>query len=386
MYGVEIDEIQISGFLSQGYLESTENDYFEGTKKGSWNFSEVGLNFIVPLDDNLYFGMQFFSHRLATEVESTPTIDWAFFDYSRESWLGFRVGKLKLPFGLYNKQREVDSLRTSVLLPQTVYTEGLRDFMVAIQGFELYGNLDLEKAGYVDYEVFIGSRVVDSSSGYLENSMGLMRLEFLDQGLNLDVFLDLAGVTLSDAVINIRHLEGFGFQWSPMPDLRLGYTRFQATIGFDLKGFTGSKIKMPEMSVGSVEYDKNKLTLVYEYFILRSGVAAEFTSLTSFETEGWYAGASWQFNNSLSASFSYGENFPLGGENRAEYFTSKGLPDYLAWQKEATYSVAYQLTEVSMIKVEVKNINGAGLSNPFVIDFVPVQNWRLYSIKASIAF
>ena len=88
----------------------------------------------------------------------------------------------------------------------------------------------------------------------------------------------------------------------------------------------------------------------------------------------------------LSIAFSYGESFPLGGEGRASYLTSRGLSDYLAWQKEATYSASYQVSENSLIKVEVKNIHGVGLSNPFEIDFVPVNSWRLYAIKASIAF
>jgi len=36
------------------------------------------------------------------------------------------VGKLKVPYGFYGKTRDIDSLRTGILLPQGVYMEYIR--------------------------------------------------------------------------------------------------------------------------------------------------------------------------------------------------------------------------------------------------------------------
>ncbi|MBV1882212.1 MAG: hypothetical protein KUG82_11285 [Pseudomonadales bacterium] len=385
-FAVGIKDVRINGFLSQGFLKSSDNDYFKDTKNGTWNFSEVGLSFVVPMEDNLYFGVQFFSQQLAGEGESAPTIDWAFLDYSAESWLGFRVGKIKLPFGLYNKQRDVDYLRTSVLLPQAVYMENLREFLVAIQGIELYGNIDFSKFGYLDYELFVGTLDMDANSGYINNSFGLMRVDFLGRGLNLDEVMQAAQVSLSELEVTFQHLEGFGAVWSITPELRVGQTWMQAMITAVIEGFIDTEIKLAQMSVSSIEYDKGPLTLAYEYLLLRTDSIDTLFEATEFETEGWYAGFSWQFTGNLSVAISYGESFSLGGEGKAGFFTSKGLPDYLAWQKEFTYSVSYEVTENSLIKAEVKRIHGVGLSLPFEINIVPKDSWSLYSVKASIAF
>ena len=57
--------------------------------------------------------------------------------------LGFRAGRIKLPYGLYNQSRDVDMARTSVLLPQSVYSEVDRELLIAYEGVGLYGNVTI---------------------------------------------------------------------------------------------------------------------------------------------------------------------------------------------------------------------------------------------------
>ncbi len=41
----ELLGIDIHGFASQGYINTTEHNFFGDTKNGSLDFNEVGLNF-----------------------------------------------------------------------------------------------------------------------------------------------------------------------------------------------------------------------------------------------------------------------------------------------------------------------------------------------------
>jgi hypothetical protein len=97
-------------------------------------------------------------------------IDWAFGDYRWKDQLGFRAGKVKLPYGLYNEGRDVDMLRTSIFLPQSIYNERMRDFILAYEGAGAYGSLASGIGGF-DYHVFGGTlNVPDAGAGYWRNN------------------------------------------------------------------------------------------------------------------------------------------------------------------------------------------------------------------------
>ena len=153
---IHLNTIELHGFISQGYLKSSKNDYFKGSKNGSWEFNELGISINVPLSEDLRFGTQFFSRDLGEYTNNELSIDWAFLDYSIQNWFSLRAGKIKTPFGLYNKLRDVDPVRSSIFVPQAVYFEAIRDIVVAFHGIEFYGNLNLGGVGYLDYELFTG--------------------------------------------------------------------------------------------------------------------------------------------------------------------------------------------------------------------------------------
>jgi hypothetical protein len=60
--------------------------------------------------------------------------DWACADYRWRNGLGFRAGIIRQAHGLYNETREIDMLRTAILLPEGVYAENTRDFFSRLQG------------------------------------------------------------------------------------------------------------------------------------------------------------------------------------------------------------------------------------------------------------
>src|SRR5262245_61383766 len=55
------DSLQIHGWVSQGAMLSTGNDYLAHTKRGSFEFFEAGLNVTKELGSNLRAGVQLFA-------------------------------------------------------------------------------------------------------------------------------------------------------------------------------------------------------------------------------------------------------------------------------------------------------------------------------------
>jgi hypothetical protein len=153
--------LEIHAFVSQGFLVTTSNNYLAKSSEGSFELTEVGINFTKPLTDDLRVGIQLFARDLGPLGNYEAQLDWFYIDYRWADWLGFRAGRVKLPFGLYNEINDVDSARTFVLLPQSLYPVEQRDFLLAQTGVELYGYVDLKRAGGIDYRLYGGTIFLD---------------------------------------------------------------------------------------------------------------------------------------------------------------------------------------------------------------------------------
>src|SRR5580693_3816076 len=74
--------IDIHGFVSQGFILSTSNNYLANdTTHGSFQYSELGLNFTKDLTDRLRLGLQFFAEDIGPTGNYNATLDWFYVDY-----------------------------------------------------------------------------------------------------------------------------------------------------------------------------------------------------------------------------------------------------------------------------------------------------------------
>lgn len=163
--GDSSDGVEVHGFASQGFILTTENDYLaDGTTKGSFEFSEIGINFTRDLTDTLRLGLQLFAQDLGPTGNYDAKVDWFYVDYRPRDWLGIRAGRLKIPYGLYNEIQDVDAARVPVLLPQSVYPLQSREILFAQTGAELYGFLRSPAFGALDYRLFGGTIFLDAAS------------------------------------------------------------------------------------------------------------------------------------------------------------------------------------------------------------------------------
>ena len=103
--------VEMHGFVSQGFIKTTNNNYLANSKRGSFEFTEVGINFTKSLSDRMRLGVQLFARDLGPVGDYKPQFDWFYLDYRFADWLGIRAGRTKLPFGLYNEINDIDSAR-----------------------------------------------------------------------------------------------------------------------------------------------------------------------------------------------------------------------------------------------------------------------------------
>lgn len=376
----ENDDIALHGFVSQGYMKSFDNNYFVNTQKGSYEYNEIGINLTVPVSDELLFGIQLFSRDMGQFGNNEFNVDWATLNYYYQSWLGFRAGKINLPFGLYNRKRDADMLRTSVLLPQSVYPEGMRDLTVGIYGGSAYGILNLGPVGYMDYELFAGTFDIPADSEYVKELVSKF-LIIAPQVFPPDLTPD--DVDLLSVDLDLYHMEGGMLVWNaPLKGFRIAglLMKGKAVLNMYEKPFVD--VNFDSMGTLSAEYDIGSLTFVAEQMMM------EISALNvSVKVMGWYAGASWEVTDGVALGVSYGEFYPDEGDRDGSDFVEAGYRDYIAWQKDTTLSTRFNITEFWSFKFETHFINGLGNTSLNVNEMEnSEQDWLFFTLKTSLSF
>ena len=163
-FAYDMGKVVIHGSVSQGYLKSNCNNYLAQTEEGTFEFNETAINFSVQPVEKLHIAFQLMSRDLGETRNNDIYLDWGYADYRFKDAFGIRVGKIKLPMGFYNQTRDVDFLRTNILLPQAVYDETYRAVLDAYQGGSVYGNIYIESFGDIEYEALLGTFVPDENS------------------------------------------------------------------------------------------------------------------------------------------------------------------------------------------------------------------------------
>jgi hypothetical protein len=358
----ELGQLQVHGFISQGFLYTTDNNYLANTSRGSFEFTELGLNFTLQPMDRLTLRLQIFSHDLGPIGDYRATLDWYSVDYHWQDWLGLRAGRVKLPFGLYNDISDVDSARTAILLPQSIYPAQNRDFLLAQTGFELYGYRGLGPAGGLDYRMYGGT-----------------------------IFLDIRpqpGSPVTAVDLNVPFVAGGRLMWAaPVEGLRLGgslqFLRLETHLL--VPSSPGQvAVNLPVMLwVASVEYTVRDLLLAAEYSRWRVRTESSNPSLVPQDltfSERGYALASYRVNSWLQAGAYYSLLFP----NVSRRGSLEGR------QNDAALTLRFDINPFWLVKIEGHYMHGmAGLSsslngNQPLSSLHP--DWALFAVKTTAFF
>lgn len=157
-------DAQFGGFVSQGYLKSSKNDYLGESKDGTFDLREYAFNSSIS-QGAWRVGAQAFGQKLGNYGNDRIKLDWATVDYQAKQWFGLRAGRVKMPRGLYNEALDLDMTRPFVLLPEGVYDPRLRDFQASFDGAMAYGNIELRRFGSLDYRAYYGDMKIPTNGG-----------------------------------------------------------------------------------------------------------------------------------------------------------------------------------------------------------------------------
>jgi hypothetical protein len=406
------ENLYLKGFVSQGYLNTSDNNYLiPRSVNGSAEFTEAAITLLARPMDRLQVGIQFLGRNFGDTGNDEVVIDWAFGDYRWKDQLGFRAGKVKMPFGLYNEGRDVDMLRTTIFLPQSIYNEKQRDFILAYEGLGVYGNFDLHGGGELDYHLYGGTlNVPDATQGFwgdlfanagesLEPVAGII---FDRENGYAEGTSDAQYRSMDDSQVTFPWIFGGSLIWANALDgLRLGTTamtsryNIQSVLRYDVQvpepypeaGYhpysidVDETVKIEYLATISAEYLRNNWNLAAEYYQ---------DSISSKNSTGWYVQAGYRVSRLLSLAGYYADAEPVGGDEVIEELEMLGLPDYYGWQRDLTISGRFDLTDFWLFKLEYHFIDGVALTEPQTIEEdladPKARRWGMFAAKTTFHF
>ena len=166
--GFDQHKLQLHGFGVQSFVYSSANNYLGlHSSDGSLQWTEAALNVNEQLSEKLRVGAQVHLTRVGEFGGNVPSVDWALADYSAASWMGVRVGKVKIKWGLFNDTQDADPGYLWSLLPESVYGVDSRATNLSQYGAELYGRVPLgRRFGDLDYSAYWGYYAIATNDGY----------------------------------------------------------------------------------------------------------------------------------------------------------------------------------------------------------------------------
>jgi hypothetical protein len=351
--------VEIHGFVSQGALWTTSNNYLAESDRGSVEFVEAGLNFTAQLTDSLRVGAQLFTRDLGPVGNYDAKMDWLYLDYRWHEVLGLRAGRVKIPFGLYNEISDIDAARVPVLLPQSIYPIENRDILLAQTGLELYGYLTLGAAGALDYHLYGGTIHVGGggSSG---------------------------PVTISP--FRVPYVAGGRVMWeTPLDGLRLGGSFQAVRLDFDLTVATlRAEVQFPvRLAVGSLEYVGDNLLLAAEYGRWYGKIISTNQMLfpdTKTTNERMYALAAYRLATWFCPGAYYAILYPNVDDRKGRD----------AWQHDVALTLRFDVNRHWLIKLEGHYMKGTAFLDDALNGGRELseldKHWGLFLVKTTATF
>jgi hypothetical protein len=373
---IENTNIQISGFFSQGYLYSSNNNFPTADEGGTWNFRSMAFNVSDTIGDHLRVGAQAFAQSFGNIGDDKVILDWAIADYNFSPLFGIRAGRVKYPRGLYGEALDLDTVRPFIFLPVSVYNPILRDFSASFDGAMIYGSVNAGKNSF-DYKLFYGDIPMSPQQGVAEF-------------YNNASFYTSAGVSK----LQMDSVTGGQLTWNtPVDGLKFVYSYSFFTnlasdgpfVGYPAVSFPSNIPKFTYLTY-SAEYTLNDWVFAAEWQRNEGEIsysAKPFVPVTTGAVgwDGWYVSVARRLNDKFEVGAYYGNL-----QTRENY--SGSVPaDY---QHDIALSVRYDLNDHVIFKVEAHDIDGTYQTFNTVRIPNPASGLKndttLFAVKTTISF
>lgn len=266
-----LENLTVHGYLTQAYATSSDSQVLGIPTDGTTDYRTMALQFRYAISDTDAVVVQL-SHETAGDspfdaLRDEIELDWAFYEHQFPIGTSVRVGRIPIPFGIYNELRDVGTVLEFYRPPTSMYFEG--GFSnESVDGVVLSHRFDWSWGLSVDG--YYGSWTRNDSS------------------IPID---EVAVAKIKDAYGAQLWLE------PPVDGLRIGAAFQSWKISEGLERLRVDEEDPADIVLFSVDFDRDRWYVRGEYQMLETLVA----NIPELDYEGWYVQAgvrvgSWAFH------------------------------------------------------------------------------------------
>lgn len=364
----------IQGFAAQGLIGSTNNNFFGDSRDGvSTQFTEAGLHGTwQPLDDLRLSGQVLYRRAGESDKEGLRVdyaqADWQFYQTAATQF-GLKLGKVKLPYGLYNETRDVPFTRPGILLPQSVYVDNSRDLLLAAPGAFLHG-ASVQSYGAVDFML-----------GWVHPNFDSESVEYVFLGTSRPGTLEGKGAL------------GARLRWDLPTDTTLMLTYADAKADYSPgspDSLTAGTVRFRNLLL-SAQQRLDTLTLTAEYGEPRGDLTGLGPALPDNvrTVQAFYLQGEWRFQPAwelmLRREFFYRDK---NDKNGSLFQATTGLPAHTMFTRDWALGLRWDAMSNLMLRAEYHHVDGTGwLPGPDNPNFFSrEQRWNMWLLQAAYRF
>ena len=347
---------QFHGFLAQGFIKTSANDFLGDSSEGSFDFGEAVVNGRYSVSDDWYLAAQLISRDYGDYhvVEQDIDLDYGllggkiFSDSNQQ--LDFQIGMVKLPFGLLNIGRDIPSTHLGILLPQHIYNEYNRN-----KNLSNYG-------GLLQYNI-------TNDWGDIQASLAIGKINMSEKE-HKEIFATSAGISV-DMLNNFSHDTDVNktvqvIYSTPDKHLRFGFTFNEDQYDYRVSSLNSSQEVIVKYSnyIYSLEYQIKDWSFLAEIYRRNQSTSIDLQFNNSHiqytnkapNTEFKYLQASYAINDQVELFTRYEHGY-LDTHNKYNY-SPFGQSSSLGYHKNWVNGLDWYINDSLLFKAEYHRVKG----------------------------
>ncbi|THB68111.1 MAG: hypothetical protein D6B27_03270 [Gammaproteobacteria bacterium] len=397
----DLGPVHVHGFLSQGYILSSGNEYIdESDSGGSFDFTQAGVNFLYRPHKRVILFSQLLSRNFgdAYSNEKDISLDYLFASInvysSAEHVFDVRLGRIKNAYGLLNNIRDIPFTHVGILSDQSLYNE--YDRYLALYGDGILFDYKY-KTRIGQFNVLTElARLSDSKKDMFATEEYLLPyIEDVDEILTKSLqFI----YTSSDGSIKLAYSNNiFDDRKTEIRNMPKALSPLSSSLPSLITHLDVNQMDYAENHILSMKYSQSSYSIMAEY--MKRKIESEYSAFglssilpdpvalpsvkQELKSESYYLQGAYRFNFELEGFVGYHSSSRTIDGEKINY-----IP-YDDYRKEIVVGVDWEFIENLMLKGEVHFVNGTYeiLREPGVNSEGDIERkWKIFLLQLSYKF